>query len=443
MKRKVLATVLAVAMVGASLAGCGGSSSDSSSDSSSSDTEESADASEDSSSSDDASAEDDSSSSDDASEEDESDSSAAEDSSDASTDDTTSTSSSAAADGDLTAGTEFEGLSVDGDYNFQVIVKAYSSAYWSAILDGVNAASKDYGVTVDTQGPNNESDVADQVNMLNTAISNGPDGIGLAACDADSVTDSLKDAESKGVPIVAVDSAIENAPEGSLVATIATNNVDAGAMAADEIWDAIKDEVSSADGQVRVGLVCQDTVSGSQQGRGIGFINEICENASADGVSVGVTGNDYYVGGCDDPGDESSADLVVEVRVPSQITADLCQNEASAMMNKNDTIAIIATGQMSTEAVIAADSNMGVLKSDPSEGMIGMGFDSGTILKQAITDGTLYGCITQSPYGMGYYCVCALIMNANGDSVEDMDVPCYFYTADNIDDPSIAQNLYD
>ena len=43
-------------------------------------------------------------------------------------------------------------------------------------------------------GPNAESDIADQVNMLNNAINKNPDGIALAACDQNSVLDSLQSA---------------------------------------------------------------------------------------------------------------------------------------------------------------------------------------------------------------------------------------------------------
>ena len=72
-----------------------------------------------------------------------------------------------------------------------------------------------------------------------------------------------------------------------------------------------------------------------------------------------------------------------------------------------------------------------------------VGFDSGTITKEKIKDGTVYGAITQMPYAMGYYAVAGLVQAANGDPVEDMPIPGYFYNAENMEDELIAPNLYD
>ena len=75
--------------------------------------------------------------------------------------------------------------------------------------------------------------------------------------------------------------------------------------------------------------------------------------------------------------------------------------------------------------------------------MIGIGFDAGSIIKGAISDGTMYGAVTQSPLMMGYYAIYALTMAANGDKVEDFPTAGYWYDASNMDDPTIAPNLYD
>ena len=69
----------------------------------------------------------------------------------------------------------------DGDYKFEIIVKSYQSSYWQAAVKGVEQKAEELGVKVTCNGPNAESDIADQVNMLNNAINNSPDGIGLAA----------------------------------------------------------------------------------------------------------------------------------------------------------------------------------------------------------------------------------------------------------------------
>ena len=66
------------------------------------------------------------------------------------------------------------GESAGGDFKFEIIVKSYQSSYWQAAVTGVNQAAEELGVTVSCTGPNAESDIADQVNMLNSAINNAP-----------------------------------------------------------------------------------------------------------------------------------------------------------------------------------------------------------------------------------------------------------------------------
>ena len=351
----------------------------------------------------------------------------------------------AADDAAAATGNPFEGITANDNYDLQIIVKAYSSTYWQALMEGANAAAEELGVTVSNQGPNNESDVADQVNMLNTAINNSPDGIGIASCDADSCTDSLNTAKAAGVPIIAFDSGFPNAPEGTVLATIATDSYAAGKIAGQEMWAAIKDVVTASDSASRVGYVGQDTVSGSHQGRGTGFIDGLCESAAADGVAFAVTGNDYFVGAAADKGDEASAKLIVEARVPSQATTDFCQAEATALLNETDIVGIFASGQMSSESIISANSNLNKLASSAADGVIAIGFDAGVVLKDAVASGVMYGAITQAPYLMGYYTVYALTAAANGDAdkVVDYDCPAYFYTASNMEQEEIASNLYD
>ena len=94
-------------------------------------------------------------------------------------------------------GNKTEGSGDSKGYHFEVVVKSFQSSYWQAAVQGINQACDELGVTANTTGPNAESDIADQVNMLNNAINKDPDGIALAACDQNSVIDSLKAALDK------------------------------------------------------------------------------------------------------------------------------------------------------------------------------------------------------------------------------------------------------
>lgn len=335
----------------------------------------------------------------------------------------------------------------DGDsgkgYHFEVVVKSFQSSYWQAAVQGIEQAQEELGVTTNTTGPNAESDIADQVNMLNNAINQNPDGIALAACDQNSVIEALQSAKDKGIPVVCFDSGVPDAPEGSVYATVVTDNGGAGAIAADKIYEAVKDKIAKADGQVRVGEVNQDATSANITERGMGFVNRFIELAKEDGKTCAVVGNDYYVNLVEDNGDAKTADIIIEVAVPAQTTVELCATEASNIMNKNDTIAMFGSNQVSAEGLLTANQNLNVLGSDVEKNIIAAGFDAGSTIKAAVKDGTLIGAVTQSPLMQGKISIETLYDICEGKKVKDVQTDGYWYDSTNMDDADISPNLYD
>ena len=336
--------------------------------------------------------------------------------------------------------TKTEGSGDSKGYHFEVVVKSFQSSYWQAAVQGINQACDELGVTANTTGPNAESDIADQVNMLNNAINKDPDGIALAACDQNSVLGPLKTALEKKIPVVCFDSGVPDAPEGSVYATVVTDNEQAGGIAAEHIYEAIKDRIGN--GQVRVGEVNQDATSANISERGMGFINKFIELAKADGKTVAVVGNDFYVNQVKDNGDQASADVILEVAVPAQTTVELCATEASNIMNKDDTIAMFGSNQVSAEGVLTANQNLNKLGTDDDK-IVAAGFDAGSVIKAAVKDGTLLGAVTQSPLMQGKISIETLAKICDGESVEDVTTDGYWYDSTNMDDEDISPNLYD
>ena len=206
----------------------------------------------------------------------------------------------------------------------------------------------------------------------------------------------------------------------------------------------MKDTIANATAPVRIGEVNQEATSESITSRGLGFIDKFSELAAADGKKVAVIGNEYYVNNCKDAGDEASADIIIEVAVPAQTTVELCATEASVILNKADTIGVFGSNQVAAEGILTANGNLGVLGSDPASGKIlAAGFDAGSVIKGAIKDGTMFGAVTQSPLAMGIKTVETLTAIANGETVSDIPTEGYWYDSTNMEDDSIAPNLYD
>ena len=333
---------------------------------------------------------------------------------------------------------QFEGLTANEAYEFPMMVKSFQATYWEAAMKGMDKAAEELGVTYTAQGPNSESDIADQVNMINTAIAANPVGLGLAACDTSSVQAALQTCVDKGIPVVTFDTGIADAPEGSVVCEVCTDNNQAGSVAAENMYPAIKDVIANADGQVIIGEVNQDATGLNIQQRGTGFINKMIELIKADGKTVAVKGNEFYVNAAEGAdAEEADADVVIQVAVPAQTTVELCSTEAQAILSQENCIAIFGSNQVAAEGVLAANANLNVLGSDAANGdVIGVGFDAGQ-------DGTFLGAVTQSPLMMGYYAIYALTAAANGAELEDVPTAGYWYDSTNIDDENIAPNLYD
>ena len=331
------------------------------------------------------------------------------------------------------------------DLHFEVIVKSFQSTYWQAAVTGIKQACDELGVTANSNGPATESDIADQVNMLNAAIEAAPNGIGLAACDTTSVLDSLQTAKDKGIPVVCFDTGVPDAPEGSVYATVATDNLAAGACAAENMYPVIKEKVAAAtaDAKVRIGEINQDATAQNIQDRGLGFINKMIELITADGKKVAVVGNEFYVNACSDKGDEASAEVIIEVGVPSQTTVAESTIVAQGIMSKKDTIAIFGSNQVTAEGVIGANETLNVLNADPAQGIVAAGFDAGTPQKEAINAGIFIGSVTQSPLMQGYECIKTLYAICQGETVADMPMNGYWYDTTNMTDDNIAPNLYD
>ena len=67
------------------------------------------------------------------------------------------------------------------------------------------------------------------------------------------------------------DSGVPDAPEGSVYSTIASDNYKAGELAAENLYDALKDTLAAASSPVRIGEINQEATSESIISRGMGL----------------------------------------------------------------------------------------------------------------------------------------------------------------------------
>jgi ribose transport system substrate-binding protein len=320
-----------------------------------------------------------------------------------------------------------------GDMSIYIVSKGFQHQYWQAVLKGAQEEADKLGVTIDFKGPDTESDIAQQVQMLNNALNNKPAAIGLAALDTEACLEGITKAQQAGIPIIGFDSGVPGAPDGAIAANAATDNYAAGELAATETYKLLKDKITSATATVRIGVMNQDATSESITNRGSGFIDKMKSLIEADGKTVSIEGHDKWAKKVD------GANVILDVAVPAQVTAELSAIDAQNLLNKKDTICIYGSNQHSGEGLINGDANIGRLGKD----VIGVAFDSGKLIKDAVKSGKLVGAVTQDPVAIGRNVVELAVKAAKGEAVADVDTGCKWYTSANMEDADIAPNLYD
>lgn len=319
-----------------------------------------------------------------------------------------------------------------GTMTIEVVAKGFQHDFWQAVLAGTQKAEKELGVKVNFVGPEGEGAIAAQVEQINNAINKGPAAICLAALDTSAALDAIALAQNKKIPIIGFDSGVPGAPEGSVLANAATDNYAAGEMAAEKLYEVIKDKVTNPADTVRIGVVSQEANSDSIVKRTAGFVDKM--SALIGETNCAVEGHDKFNRKSD------GAKVIIEVRIPAEVTDNAAKTEALTLLNKSDMVAIYGSNEFAAKAIINANEGLNALGFDK---IVAVGFDSGALQLDAIRNKVFYGSVTQDPVSIGYNAVKLAVAAAKGESVADVDTGCQWYNADNIDDPDIAACLYE
>lgn len=335
----------------------------------------------------------------------------------------------------------------DGEMYIPVISKGLQHQFWQTVKAGSDDAAAEYGVEITFEGPASEADIQDQVQMLQNAMAKAPSAVALAALDTSAVMDQLDEAVRRDIPIIGFDSGVPNAPEGSIYATASTDNAAAAGLAAEEMFAEVSEQLGSlsASDPVTVVVLSQDATSESVTRRGFGFRDRMVEllqdEAGLSDDEILVQGNPAYV-----DGPQGSNPLVIlDMVVPASPRTQDVVAAANAVFNRVDDdniVGIFASNEGSAVGILAATNDGAQLASD-YDGVQVVGFDAGEAQKNAVREGYFLGAISQNPYQIGYLAVELAVQAANGESVSDVDTGAVFYNADNMDDPDIAQLLYD
>lgn len=323
-------------------------------------------------------------------------------------------------------------VALAGQMHIEIVSKGFQHDFWKQVNLGCQAAGKEFGATVRFVGPASESNISEQIDQLSNAVNLKPSAICFAALSPESSMDLIYQAADAGIPVITFDSDIGGDTGGAVKAFVATDNKQAGAAAAEEMFKKVASKIIGASQPVHIGVLSQDTTSQSVGDRTVGFIEKMVELCGPANTSVeGHVKYEKRVAG---------AKVVLDVGIPAETTDSQMNTVVQTVFNKPNLLGAYASNEFAAKGMVNVDETLNVLGPDK---VVGIGFDSGIVQVGAVKDRTLYGAITQNPYMIGYLSVKTAIDAANGKSVEDIAVPFYFYTADNMERPEIKACLYE
>jgi len=285
-----------------------------------------------------------------------------------------------------------------------VIIKASDSSFWQTMLAGASKAGNDYGVGVGLFGPASETDVNEQVQLIENSISRGTDAVVLAPNSSDALNNAIKRARQGGTKVIVVDTAVTTDSEGF----IGTDNIKAGEQAGKTLCDMTK-----AAGKSSGSVLIESSVAGVQtiKERETGFKRGLA--AACPGLKVA---NPRY----------NNNDINTAA---SQVNDVLTANP--------DLVGIFASNN--TSGVGAARA---IKDNKATDRIPVVAFDTDPQENAALADGSIDALVVQNPYFFGYQGVVEAGMAAVGSLPPPrLDPGAVVATKKNMNDPTVKPLL--
>ncbi len=284
-----------------------------------------------------------------------------------------------------------------------VISKGFQHQFWQAVKQGSEKAAKDLNVDITFEGPESESQVDKQIEMLQTALDKHPAAICFAALDSKAAIPLLQKAKDQNIPVIGFDSGVDSDIPAT---TAATDNIAAAAAAADHMAQLIG---NAGD----VAIIAHDQTSRTGIDRVKGFTDEITSKYP----NIKIVSTQYGAG---DP--LKSTDIVKAVlQANPNLKGYFGANEGSMKGVMN-----------------------GVKEAGKEGKIVQIGYDAGKQLKDEIRSGIVAGAISQDPVQIGYKCVESAVKAIKGEKLPKIiDTGFKWYDKTNVDSPDMAPLLYD
>ncbi len=281
-----------------------------------------------------------------------------------------------------------------------VIPKSTNDTFWVLVHSGAEKGAKAAHVSIDWNGPANESDTDVEIRLLSDMLAKGVSAVVIAPQDAKALAEPIRSA-MKQVPVVVMDSAVAT---DDYTAFVATDNLEGGKMAGREMI-----KLLGKDGG-KVIMLRNDPASASTMDREDGFKEAI---------------------------KDSKVELVAEQFHKSDV--QIATSRAQDMiLSHPDVVGVFASNEDGTIGAINA------LKSAQSKGrhIRCVAFDSTEAIADALDQKIIDSLVLQDPIRMGELAVKAAAAAMKGEKVEkNQPMAPTLVTQDNKSEPAIQALL--
>ena len=281
-----------------------------------------------------------------------------------------------------------------------VIPKATSHMFFVSVHAGVDQAAHDFKVDVLWNGPQNETDFARQIEIVDSMIAQQVSAIAISATDERALVAPLERAIKAGIPVTIFDSGVNIE---DYVSFIATGNFEAGCTAARTLSGFLN-------GATDVAMVMQKPGGTSTVLREQGFEQTIAKEFP----HLKIVARQYCM-----------ADAARSRTVAEDILA--------AHPNLGGIFASSEAASLGSIQAIRGRSLSGKVKL--------VTFDFSKTHVEALRDGTVDAMMVQDPFHLGYEAVHSLVEKLNGQTpAKRQDLPARVILKADLDKPEI-QNL--
>jgi ribose transport system substrate-binding protein len=283
-----------------------------------------------------------------------------------------------------------------------VIPKGTTHEFWKSVHAGSVKASRELGVQIIWKGPVREDDRAEQIRVVEDFVSRGVDGIVLAPLDDTALVPVLKDAASRKIPVVIIDSGVQ---WDGRVSFVATDNRQGGAVAARRLAELVSKKGN-------VAMMRYQEGSASTMEREKGFM----ETLAREFPNVKVVSHNQYGGATTETAYKTAENLLIKL---PDLAGVFCPNESTTFGMLRALEDAKRTGKVRF-----------------------VGFDTSTKLVDALERGSIHGLVVQNPFAMGERGVAAVVAHLAGKPVEPrIDTGAVLATPENRKTPEVAPLL--